>query len=153
MLRKKELILLSCLRNNARETLTNISRQTKIPISTIFDKLREYEKQFIKKHTSLIDFRKLGYDLKIQLLIKLDLAKRKEFENFILKSQNVNNAYRINNKYDYFVEVIFKNIAEFQLFIDRLQSFNVLDMDEHFVVEDMKREDFLADRNFVEILM
>ena len=34
---KKDLLLISHLRQNARETMTNVSRSTGIPISTIFD--------------------------------------------------------------------------------------------------------------------
>ena len=80
MIRKKELMLLACLRNNARETLTNISKKTNIPISTIFDKLKEYEKTFIKKHTSILDFKKLGYDIRINMLLKVDRSKRYALE-------------------------------------------------------------------------
>ncbi|HIJ01446.1 TPA: hypothetical protein HA363_02255, partial [Candidatus Woesearchaeota archaeon] len=60
---KKDVLLMSFFRNNARENLTRISRITRIPVSTIFDKLRDYEKELVKKHTTLLDFRKLGFDI------------------------------------------------------------------------------------------
>ena len=152
MMRKKELILLSCLRNNARETLTSISKMTRIPISTIFDKLKEYESKFISKHTCLVDFKKLGYDIKIHLMIKIDKDRRDVFENFIMNSPSVNNIYRINNGYDYFIEGIFRNINEFQLFADRMESFGVKEFDEHFVIDELKRESFLSDKDYIELI-
>jgi DNA-binding Lrp family transcriptional regulator len=152
MMRKKELMLLSCLRSNARETLTSISKKTKIPISTIFDKLKEYEKGFIRKHTSLIDFKKLGYDIRIHLLLKIQRDKRTSFETFIMANQSVNNVFRINNIYDYFVEAIFRNIKDFQEFADKLESYGVSEITEHFVIDELKRETFLSDTNFIELL-
>ena len=69
-LKEREMQLLSRFRTDARTSLTDMSKQTKIPVSTIFDKLRHYEdNNIIKKHTSLIDFKKLGYDIKTQILI------------------------------------------------------------------------------------
>ena len=57
--KKKDLLLMTHFRRNSRENLTQISRLTNIPVSTIFDKLREYEKGLIQRHTTLIDFRRI----------------------------------------------------------------------------------------------
>jgi len=146
MVKKKELLLLSCLRSNARDTLTNISKKINMPISTIFDKLKEYEKSFICKHTTLMDFKQLGFDIRIHLLLKVNRDKRSSFENFVMNAPSVNNVYRINNLYDYFVEAIFKNISDFQVFADSVESFGVTDIAEHFVVEELKRESFMSEK-------
>jgi len=152
MIKKKELILLSCLRQNSRETLTNISKKTHIPISTIFDKLKEYEKSFIDKHTTLIDFKKLGYDIRIHIMLKIERDQRQEFEKFIVKSASVNNVYRINNGFDYFIEGIFKNIDDFQRFADKIENYGIKEITEHFVIDELKRENFMSDSEFIEIL-
>lgn len=152
MIRKKELMLLACLRNNARETLTNISKKTNIPISTIFDKLKEYEKTFIKKHTSILDFKKLGYDIRINMLLKVDRSKRYALEEFLMSEASVNNVFRINNIYDYLVDAIFKDIKEFQEFADKLEAYNITEITEHFVVDELKRENFLSDKDFIELM-
>ena len=152
MIRKKELMLLSCLRKNARETLTNMSKKTKIPISTIFDKLRDYETGFIQKHTSLIDFKRLGYDIRINLLIKINREKRDGFEKFVMANHSVNSVFRINNVYDYLIDAIFKNIREFHMFSYKIESFGVVEMTEHFIIDELKRESFLSDTNFIELL-
>lgn len=152
MIRKKELMLLSCLRNNARETLTNISKKTNIPISTIFDKLKEYEKTFIKKHTSILDFKKLGYDIRINILLKVDREKRNLLEQFLLAEHSVNSVFRINNIYDYLVDAIFRDIKEFQEFADKLETYGISDIKEHFVVDELIREKFLSDKDFIELL-
>jgi len=60
MLPEKDLLILKHLRNNARKTLTSISKETNIPTSTVFDRLRIHEKGIIKKYTSIIDIENLA---------------------------------------------------------------------------------------------
>ena len=63
MIDKQQMLIISNLRNNARQTLTKMSRRTLIPVSTIFEKIRNYESSLIKKHTSLIDFTKFIFNI------------------------------------------------------------------------------------------
>lgn len=56
----KILQFLAYLRENSREKLTTISKRTKIPISTLFDMLKELQGNLITKNTVLLDFSKLG---------------------------------------------------------------------------------------------
>ena len=64
---------MSYLRMNARETLTKISRKTKVPVSTVYQRIKNKEVNLILKHTSLIDFRKLGFMTKAQVLINPEI--------------------------------------------------------------------------------
>ncbi len=142
--RTKELLLLSYFRRNARETLTKISRKTKIPVSTIFDKLKKYEGDIINKHTCLINFKKLGFNLKVNILFKLKKDNREEFQEFLKKHQKVNSVFRINNGFDYLVEGIFRDIKELQDFGDETEKFDIADRKDFFILDDIKREDFLS---------
>ena len=80
---KKDLLILSNLRKNARMSLTNMSKSTHIPISTIFDRLKLHESGLIKKHTSLIDFEKLGFNTRANVCIKVDKEKREEIKEYL----------------------------------------------------------------------
>ena len=42
-----------------------MSKRLKIPISTIYDKLKKYDGNIIKKHTAILDFEKLGFGIKV----------------------------------------------------------------------------------------
>ena len=83
-------MLISHLRNNARESLTKLSKKTGIPVSTIFDKIKNYEKSFINNHTTLIDFSKLGYSAKAKIIIKVNRDRRKEVEEYLRRNKIVN---------------------------------------------------------------
>lgn len=150
MIPKKDLILLSYLRNNARESLTKISKKTGIPISTIFDRLKTYEKDFIKNHTTLIDFSRIGYSAKANIMIKVAKERRDLVKEHLNKNQKVNSAYKINNGYDFFVEGIFRNIKEVQDFIENLEEeFNIEDSQVYFIIDEIKKEKFLSDTQLI----
>ena len=145
MLKEKELNLLSYFRNNARISLTKLSRMTNIPVSTIYDKLKDYErKKLIKKSTAIIDFRKLGYEIRNQILISAKKDNKEELQKFLIKHPKVNTIYRINNGYDFLIETVFKNMNEMDEFMKSLEIFEPANKKEFFIMEDLKREEFLT---------
>ena len=153
MVREKELKLLSFFRNNSRTSLTKMSRDAKMPVSTIFDKLKEYESNnLIKKHTSIIDFKKLGFDVKSQMLISSSKDDRNKIQDFLIKHPKVNTVFRINNGYDFLIEAIFRNMMELDEFSKQLEQFKILEKKEYFVMEDIKREEFLTNRHNLGVL-
>ena len=150
-MKEKEVQVLRVLRNNSRETLTKISRKTGVPISTLFDRLNEYQEKLIIKHTCLIDYTKLGYDLRVHLLLRVQKDKER-FETYLTEHYLVNSVFRINNGYDYLVEAVFKNMRELTEFVQSLDRFHVKDHKEFFVLEDLKREAFLTTETHVKML-
>ena len=56
ILDQADLKLLGHLRTNARETLTRISQETQIPVSSIFDRLKRMEKMNVIKRFTCVSF-------------------------------------------------------------------------------------------------
>ena len=75
-MKQTDLRILAHLRNNARASITGISRKTGIPVSTIFDRIRVYENQLVHKFTALIDFSKLGFNVRANIFLKVELGNR-----------------------------------------------------------------------------
>lgn len=141
-----DLLFISYLRKNARETLTRISRKTQIPISTLYDKLRSNHNNIITKHTTLIDFARLGFNCRASVALKVEREQRDEIRGFLMKSPSVNNLFKINNGFDFMLDAVFHNVKEMEDFMDVLQSkFKILDQKTHFIIEEIERENFLAD--------
>ena len=140
------MLLLSYFRRNSRRNLTQISKETGIPVSTIFDRLRKFESDVICKHTSLLNFRALGYDIVVKMLVTVDKASREKFQAFISRSMNINSAYRTNE--GFIIETIFRNIKDMYEFNERLSEL-IIRKEEYFVIEQLKREDFLSDPMFL----
>ena len=139
----KDLLVLVNLRRNSRKNLTSISRDTQIPVTTVFDKVRRLNLGIIKKHTSLLDFSRLGYNTQVNLAL---LCKnKKETLAFLKQHSNVNAIYGLERDYDYYVELIFRNLKELEEFTEKLDDLGVKKFESHHVIEELKKEAFLTD--------
>ncbi|MBN2458338.1 Lrp/AsnC family transcriptional regulator [Candidatus Woesearchaeota archaeon] len=144
-MKDSDIMLLSSLRANARDTLTNISKKIKVPVSTIFDRLKLHEKGLIQKHTSIIDFSKLGFSTRANIILKVNKDDKEELRKFLLGNWNINSVVRINNGYDFLAEAVFKNILELEQFCEILdERFRIKSKQIFYIIEDLKREEFLA---------
>lgn len=151
---KQELRVLSMFRSDARMNLTTISRMTGVPVSTLFDRLKKYEGTIIKKHTCLLDFNKLGYELRVNMLLKVAQQNRDQLKEYLTKNQSVNSVFRVvGNGFDFIIECIFKNMGELQIFAESLEKFNIKARQDYYVLEDIKREEFMADEQLVDLLV
>jgi Lrp/AsnC family transcriptional regulator for asnA, asnC and gidA len=147
----KDLKILAHLRQDARINLTKISKKTLVPVTTIFDKMKKYQQEIIKKNTVLIDFKKLGYDIRVHILVKISQEKREDFKMFLKKSFAINSVYRINNGFDFMIEAIFRNMMELEEFNDQIDAQGILSKQEHYILEDIRKEEFISQPDLVEI--
>ncbi len=144
-MKKSEMIILSNLRNNSRQSLTRMGRRTSIPISTIYEKIRYYEEGVIKKYTIIVDFGKLGFATRVSMLLKTTKDKREELKNFLLESKSVNNIHKLNNEYDFMVDGVFRELKDVEEFLDKVEnSFGVSDKKLFYIVDDLKNEGFMS---------
>lgn len=145
MVTKKDLLIISNLRQDARMNLTKMSRNTRIPISTIFDKIKSYNGNIVRKHVALIDFEKLGYNTRAKIILKVNKEDKVALKNYLMKDFNVNSVYRINNGYDFMIETIFQNIKAMEEFLEKLEERFRIEQKEYFyIIDDLKRESFLS---------
>lgn len=149
----RDIVILSYLRKDARMNLTTMSKQTGIPVSTIFDRIRSHETGLIRKHTALVDFSKLGYTTRVNMMIKVKREQRDELKDYLVKQDSVNSVYKINNNFDFLAEGIFESIRELENFLERIDSkFDIESKEIYHIVDELKREEFLSDPKAVGIL-
>ncbi len=120
MIKSSDLKLISYLRRNSRQTLTEISKKTRIPISTLYDKLKLHEQSVILKHTTLLDFAKLGFNCRANILFRVNKDERDKLGSYLKAHPAVNNLYKINNGYDFLAEGVFNHVKELEDFLDEL---------------------------------
>tara|TARA_Y100000310_G_scaffold331420_1_gene404949 strand:+ start:653 stop:1093 length:441 start_codon:yes stop_codon:yes gene_type:complete len=142
MLSNKELLMLNLLRQDSRQSLAKISREIDMPVSTVFDKLAKLENNFIKKHTTLIDFGKLGYNIRVNFLLRA--ASKDNLLSFLQSHRNVNSIYSVQGDFDFYTETVFKDLKSFEEFLEPLSDLDIIKRKEFYVIEDVKREAFLA---------
>lgn len=149
-LNKKDMELIAHLRTDARMPLTKMSKKTCIPVSTLFDRLKANEDKFIVKHTSLLNFEKLGYLTRANITLKVEREDKDRLKEFLLKNCSINSVYRINNGFDFMIEAVFKEIRDLEEFLDDIEKkFRITDKKSFFIIEDVKRESFMSDPNLV----
>jgi DNA-binding Lrp family transcriptional regulator len=146
MLNEKDLLFIAHLRKNAQESLTQISRQTNIPVSTLFDRLQVHNNSIIKKHTTLIDFEKIGYKCKIKTAISVNKLEREKMQSYLKNHDNVNSLFRINNGFDFLIEAIFVNIKDAEEFTSSLEdNFKIKELKTYQIIDDIKLEGFFGE--------
>jgi DNA-binding Lrp family transcriptional regulator len=135
----EEQYLVARLRQNARITLTALSRETGIPVSTLFDWMRALPAFGVKRLSALLDFPALG--LRAQATLLLKTVKRDALRKHLLCAEAVNSLWRINNGYDFIAECAFKDLCELEEFCDVLKrNYGVKSVETHLVIEELKRE-------------
>lgn len=146
MVDKKDLKILNYLRKNSREKLTTMSRNTSIPVSTIYDRIKQYMGNFVKKHTAILDFNNLGFNTRANVILKLERECKEEVMKYMMKHPNVNSLYKINNGYDFMMECVFRNVKELEEFLEAVDDkFKVVSKAVYYIIDDLKREEFLSD--------
>jgi DNA-binding Lrp family transcriptional regulator len=146
-LKNKDVKLIQQLRKNGRETLTNISKATNIPISTLHDMIKDHTGYLIKKHTALLDFNVLGYFYRTKMLCKVAKENRNDAENYLLTHDHVNSVFKINNGYDFLIDGVFSDIKQMHEFVETLEDrFNIENLQTHPVLKELGQEMFMEKR-------
>lgn len=141
-----EKILLHYLRNNARISLTEMSKRSGIPLSTVFHTLKRLEKKVIARHVSLIDREQLGYPLQLYFLIASE--EKKALTNFLVHHPAINAVARLLQDYDFMAEAYFKNMKELMSFREQLHEFAITKHEEIPVIEELQKETFTVTHEF-----
>ncbi len=141
---QKEKEIIKSLRNGERN-VSNIARKLKMPVSTVSESVRKIRKKYIVKHSSLLDYNKIGYMANFFLTIKINAEHRKEFLDF-LKSQNcVNSIYTINSGYNFLVEIVCRDNLDMVNWIEGLKNRFSMDLNQFQVLKTEDKEMFVPE--------
>lgn len=144
-MKKEDNVIISLLRENSRISLTEMSRLSHVPVSTLYERLKSYQGDFIRKHTSLVDFSKLGFAARARVLLKVKRTEMPRLKEHLLISSCLNELYRVNNGYDFMAEFIFRTMHELEDYLDKLGTEFALEKEEVFyLVDEFQREGFMS---------
>jgi len=153
MMDKEDTKIVAYLRENARIKLTQLARKTGMPVSTLFDRVHDLPGLGIVRLSALLDFSAIGFSTRATILMKAGKDRRDALREHLLKAQCVNTLARINNGYDFMAECVFRDLRELEEFCEKLeQAYGAKQREVHFVIEELKRESFLADPALLEAL-
>ncbi|MBD3310659.1 hypothetical protein GF351_05560 [Candidatus Woesearchaeota archaeon] len=141
-IKKSDLLLLHHLRKNARTTITDVHKSTKISMSCLFDRLDILEQETILGYTSLVDFSRLRWPIRIFFIAKTKSA--------VPHCRSINSITRAENCL--IVEGIFRNMKELDEYRERLRETGIEEVEEHHVLEELKVESFLTDEKHLNMI-
>ena len=132
-------------------SLTKLSRKTRMPVSTLFDRIK-HRYHPLKRYTCLLDFPKLGFDSRAFVLLKLERDKER-CTSFLSKHHNVNTLFRVNNGWHVMAELVFPTMPMLEAFLELLdKKFTIEDRRVHYVLQEIIRERFFAEPDLVPLL-
>ncbi|MBW2987391.1 Lrp/AsnC family transcriptional regulator [Candidatus Woesearchaeota archaeon] len=146
-LSQKDFQLIASLRKNNRQKLTKLSRELRMPVKKIQEKLQKYNDKIISKHTILLNFDKLGFMTRTNIIIAVKSEDKNKIQDFLVKHPEVNNLYQVNNGYDFLIELITRNDEQLDIFMQNLETeFDIKRKDFQYILKDIKREMFIANK-------
>jgi len=140
---EKDKLIISFLREDARISLTKMSRKTRIPVTTLYDRLKK--NKYIKRHTTILDFEGMGFNARAKVLLKVGKKDRDVLRDFLCKCQFMNELLKVNNGYDFLVEFVFHQIKDLENYLEDLDGkFDITDEKVFYIVDELKKENFMS---------
>lgn len=100
--------ILDCLRKNAREKASEISKEIHLAVSTVIERIRKMESSgLIKSYTIILDEKKLGND--VTALMEVSLEHPKYYDSFtemIENNPNIVSCYYMTGDFDFILKII-----------------------------------------------
>lgn len=144
----KEKKIFSLLRDNARIRLKDIAKKLHLQLDIVEKTVKGNEK--IIKHTTMLDFNKLGFPIRLFLALSVQSKHVEAIEDYLQKCPNVNSILKINNGYNFMCELFFTDIQESTRFVDSLvDRFHIFHKDEYYILKSITEQKFMTSPDLV----
>ncbi len=125
VLDEKDSAIIAILKENAKLSTQQISRRTRIPITTVHNRIKKLEKQgIIKGYTVILDNKKIGKPLAAFILVTADYKELKELKmsqyelaRQLLKNPAVESSAMITGAADIIIKLRVGGIDELNEFV------------------------------------
>jgi len=145
MLNDKEKQLLMQLRKNSRVNINDVAKKFNHATSTMYDMLHRLEYKNIITHTSKVAFDKIGYPIKVFIIVKTTLNNKDKLKEYLQNKSNVNSLDIINHRSNFHMECIFRTQIEVEEFLEELEERHTLsEINVYTVIETIHTEKFLT---------
>lgn len=113
--------ILTLLQQDSKQTNKQLSLQLNLSVTAVYERIKKLEKEgIIKKYAAVIDKDKIGKSFLIFCHIKL-LQHSKEFlsnfEEEVLKLDEVSECFHISGDYDYILKIYVKDMQAYREFM------------------------------------
>lgn len=141
-MKKKEIDIIKHLRKGDKLNISDIARSLNLPISTVSDRIKKIREKYITKHSSLLDYKSIGYHGNAMLAVKIESGKKSEFIDFLKENNCINSIYHINSGFDLLIELICKDNLEMLSWVDHAKQSFPVDITLYQVLKTEEKEKF-----------
>lgn len=135
--------ILSFLSENARLSISSISKKTGIPNSTISNRIHKLENNnVIEQYTTIFNPEKIGVNVTALIIIQTETEKHEHVEIELPKLEQVSQVYSISGEYDIVIKVWAKNLEQLNEIINsQIRTIDgIQELRELIVMERLKDE-------------
>ena len=127
MLSKKDWLILEKLSEDSRKSIKDLARETRLPRTTVFDRIKKMKTRgVIKAFTLQPDFEKIGLETTAFLLVKFTPVKKVEqraVAKEIAKLKGVYEVHLVTGEWDMIVKARAKGLKELgELVLDKIRQ-------------------------------
>ena len=99
--------ILHCLKKNAREKASEISKEIHLAVSTVIERIRKMESSgIIQSYTIILDEKKLGNDVTALMEVSLEHPKYYDaFTEMIQSNPNIVSCYYMTGDFDFILKI------------------------------------------------
>lgn len=100
--------ILNCLKQNAREKASDISKEIHLAVSTVIERIRKMEAAgIIRSYTAILDEKKLGNDVTALMEVSLEHPKYyDEFTEMVNNNPNIVSCYYMTGDFDFILKIL-----------------------------------------------
>lgn len=144
-LTETDISVMSQLRRNARQKITEISHKLGMPCATTYDKVKSLERLgMMSRYVSIIDFKKVGYDSWTIFAARISSQDRDRLCDYLLGHPSVNSLFRIGYEHDVLFDTIFQTLSDSESFVENIQRMFVnIELTRFHIIQELKFESFL----------
>ena len=145
MLDKKDFLILDVLEKNAKLSTQQISRVTRIPITTVHNRIKKMQSEgVIEGYTTIINKKKIGKNVSAYILIKVDYKElksanktQKELAEKIKRLKDIEDVSITAAGADIIIKISSASIEDLNEFVvNKLRAFSGIDTTSTMVVLD-----------------
>ena len=137
--------ILAILQKDANLPVKDIAKKVGLSTTPCWSRIKKLQKfGIIKKKTAVLNPEMLGFNNRVFIFIKTNQHKKEwadKFKKYLLEQKQVIGLYRISGTFDYLINVLAKDIDDFDNFYQNLiDNVEIFDVSSSFVMEVMKED-------------
>jgi Lrp/AsnC family transcriptional regulator for asnA, asnC and gidA len=111
--------ILKVLQTDGRKPIVHVAREVGANEATVRRRIKKLRREgIIERFTVVLDYHKLGRNVKAFIGLKAQPAKLKEIVDHLSKHPDVQVLYRTSGDTDIFAEVIFEQMEDLKTFLE-----------------------------------